>query len=203
MTQTSIEPDIADRYRRRADDFSRKVAAVRPEQWSWQSPCRKWTARDVVEHVIDMHAVTLKPLGRRLSRAPSAVEDPLAAFTGARADVEALLADPETAAVLCDTPGGPKTVAEHIDQVPSTDMPLHGWDLARATGQDSTIAPQDVAQLWESMAALPPPVMEQLRTPGAFGPGVVVFGDEVRVPPDAPLEDRLLGMIGRDPAWRP
>ena len=33
------------------------------------------------------------------------------------------------------------TVAEHIDQVVSADLVLHGWDLARATGQDETMDP--------------------------------------------------------------
>ncbi|MGH4012971.1 MAG: hypothetical protein ACRDSL_03360 [Pseudonocardiaceae bacterium] len=39
---------IADRYRRHADVFERKVATVRPDQWSNQSPCEAWNARDVV-----------------------------------------------------------------------------------------------------------------------------------------------------------
>ena len=36
---------------------------------------------------------------------------------------------------------------------------------------------------------------EPSRTPGLFGP-------PVPVPKDAPLLDRLLGLTGRDPAWR-
>lgn len=51
--------EIADRYRSRADAFECKVAAVRPDQWSNQSPCEDWTARDVVGHIIDMHGVML------------------------------------------------------------------------------------------------------------------------------------------------
>jgi len=42
---------------------------------------------------------------------------------------------------------------------------------------------------------------ERMRTPGAFGPGVVVFGPVVEVPADAPVSDRLLGLLGRDPYW--
>ncbi|MCP2257145.1 hypothetical protein LX15_000830 [Streptoalloteichus tenebrarius] len=38
-----------------------------------------------------------------------------------------------------------------------------------------------------------------IRTPDAFGPGVTVLGAEVEVPEDAPLQDRLLGLFGRDP----
>ena len=59
--------DIADRYRRHADGFERKVKAVRPEQWANQSPCEAWDARGVVEHIVVMHGVML-----RSSTAPSA-----------------------------------------------------------------------------------------------------------------------------------
>jgi len=190
---------ITERYRAHADAFERKVAAVRPDQWSNQSPCAEWTARDVVRHIVEMHEVMLRPLGRSLTPAPSVEEDPLAAFRSARADIEAVLADPALAGFESPTPSGPLTVAQHIDQVISDDMVLHGWDLARATGQDETMDPDDVARLWAMTSALPPELLEKFRTPGAFGPGITVYGPEVKVPEDAPLQDRLLGMIGRDP----
>jgi hypothetical protein len=59
--------------------------------------------------------------------------------------------------------------------------------------------PDDVARLWAATSAIPAELMETYRTPGAFGPGVEVFGPEVAVPEDAPLQDRLLGLIGRNP----
>jgi hypothetical protein len=49
----------------------------------------------------------------------------------------------------------------------------------------------------------PPTWWSFMRTPGKFGPGIVVYGPEVPVPADAPLQDRLLGLIGRDPHWTP
>ncbi|MET0324944.1 MAG: TIGR03086 family protein, partial [Ilumatobacteraceae bacterium] len=49
--------------------------------------------------------------------------------------------------------------------------------------------------LYPGMAAMPP----EMRIPDAFGPGIVVVGPEVPVPADAPLQDRLLGLLGRDP----
>ena len=191
--------EIAERYQRHADDFERRVAAVRPGQWANQSPCAKWDARDVVRHIVDMHGVMLRPLGRALSPAPSVDDDPLAAFRAARADVQAVLDDPRFAAVECNTPTGPMTVEQQIDQVVSDDLVLHGWDLARATGQDDTLDPADVARLWDIATAIPADVMKKYRTPGAFGLGVEVYGPEVVVPADAPLQDRLLGFIGRDP----
>ncbi|TDD33538.1 TIGR03086 family protein [Actinomadura sp. KC06] len=195
--------EIAERYRRRADAFGAKVAAVRGDQWGNRSPCEKWTARDVVQHIVDMHEVMLTPLGRRLSAAPGVAEDPAAAFGAARADVEAVLADPALSGQECDTPSGRLTALQHIDQVVSRDLPLHGWDLAKATGQDDTIDPADVEEASSSMDAIPEETLRMLRTPGAFGPGVEVFGPEVKVGPDASAQDRLLAFIGRDPRWRP
>jgi uncharacterized protein (TIGR03086 family) len=193
---------IADRYRRHAEDFERKVAAVSPEQWSNQSPCAAWTARDVVDHIVSMHGYMLRPLDRELGAAPSVALDPLGAFRAARAQVQAVLDDPQLSGVECDTPGGRMTVEQQIDQVVSDDLVMHGWDLARATGQDDTMDSADVERLWSATSAIPAELMEKYRTPGAFGPGVEVFGPEVDVPEDASLQDRLLGLIGRDPRWR-
>lgn len=193
--------EIADRYRKRADAFERKIAAVRPDQWANPSPCAKWTARDVVDHIRTMHEAMLRPLNRRLGAAPSVAEDPLAAFRAARADVQAVLADPLLARTECGTPAGQLTAERHIDEVVSADLALHGWDLAKATGQDARMAPDDVVGLWVRTAAVPPDLMEKFRTRDAFGPGIEVYGAEVPVPDDAPLQDRLLGTIGRYPNW--
>jgi uncharacterized protein (TIGR03086 family) len=191
--------EIAARYRKRADAFESKIRGVRDDQWSNQSPCEAWDARGVVQHIIDMHGVMLRPFDRGLSAAPSVDDDPLAAFIAARADIEAVLDDPALSAKEVESPTGKSTVADHIDGVISQDMVLHGWDLARATGQDETIDPEEVQRYWGVVSALPADLQEKMRTPGAFGPGVVVFGPEVNVPEDAPLQDRLLGIIGRDP----
>ena len=187
--------EIAERYRRRAEAFEQKVAAVRSDQWENQSPCAKWTARDVVEHVVTMHAVMLTPVARKLEPA----DDPLTAFQEARAAIEDVLDDPVAALTETDTPAGRLTTEQHVDEVVSDDLVLHGWDLARATDQDETMDPVDVERLWASTAAIPAEVMKQFRTPGAFGEGIEVFGPEVEVSVDAPLQDRLLGLIGRQP----
>jgi uncharacterized protein (TIGR03086 family) len=188
--------EIADRYRRHADAFEAKVAAVRPEQWTNRSPCEKWTARDVVDHIVAMHGHMLSPVGRSL---PPSGDDALAAFRAARGAVEEVLADAALAEQQADTPAGRMTVAEQIDRVVSDDLVLHGWDLARATGQDEAMDPDDVERMWAATSAIPAELMEAYRTPGAFGPGVEVFGPQAAVPEDAPLQDRLLGLVGRDP----
>ena len=200
---TSAREAIAERYRRHADAFERIVAAVRPDQWSNRSPCAAWKARDVVGHIVDMHGYMLRPLDRRLGPAPSLADDPLGAFKSARADVEAQFDHPEITGTECDTPAGRMTVEQQIDQMVSEGLVLHGWDPARAIGHDDTIDPQDVERIWSGTSAIPAELMEQYRTPGALGPGVEVFGPEVKVPEDASLQDRLLGPIGRDPNRTP
>jgi uncharacterized protein (TIGR03086 family) len=188
--------EILERYQRRADAFEAKLAAVEPEQWGNPSPCEKWDAGDVVDHMIAMHGYMLRPIGRAL---PEPTGDRLADFRAARQVVGSLLADPAVAAQEVDTPNGTMTFAEQIDGVVSDDLVLHGWDLARSTGQDEAMDPADVERLWASTSAIPAELMEKYRTPGAFGPDVEVFGPEVRVPEEAPLQDRLLGLIGRRP----
>jgi uncharacterized protein (TIGR03086 family) len=72
---------------------------------------------------------------------------------------------------------------------------LHGWDLARGTGQpfhcdlDSTAA----VLAFTSESAKPEHAASR---EGLFGP-------VVPVPEDAPPFDRALGFAGRDPAWKP
>lgn len=192
-----LADDIAARYRRRADRFEALVAGVDPARWDDPSPCAEWRARDVVGHIVDMHGVMLRPLGRDLSSAPAIEDDPVAAFRAARADVEALLDDPGVAASECETPMGRMSVAEHIDGVVSADLVLHGWDLARAAGLDDTINADEIERMWPTIEHIP----DEMRIPGHFGPGIVVFGPEVPMARTASKQDQLLGKIGRDPAW--
>lgn len=206
MSTTSNTADhpvagVIDRYRRRAEAFEHKIANVRPDQWHNPSPCHDWDARGVVSHCLDMHAAMLRPLGRSLSDASPVSDDPLAAFRSARVDLEVVLTNPALAATQCETPNGPMTAATHIDAVASEDLVIHGWDLARATGQDDTIDPDELELLWGGLQALPPDLLDKYRTPGAFGEGITVYGPEVPVPAHAPLQHRVLGAMGRDPNW--
>lgn len=70
------------------------------------------------------------------------------------------------------------------------DLMVHGWDLARATGQPYELDPALVDVLCAEYAALAP-------TARRMG----VFGEEVPVPADAGPFAALLGLTGRDPAW--
>jgi uncharacterized protein (TIGR03086 family) len=179
---------IADHYRKLADAFEAKVAATSPDQWANQSPCAAWTARDLVGHVIDVHAMMLRPLQRPLRDAPAGAEDPLGAFRAARADVEEVLDDPQLAGTEYDGQFGTTKVENTIDQFLGFDLVVHGWDLARATGQDETIDPAEIERISEAFAGMG----DTMREYGVTGP-------EVPVPDDASPQDRFLGALGRRP----
>ncbi|MFC6082902.1 TIGR03086 family metal-binding protein [Sphaerisporangium aureirubrum] len=72
---------------------------------------------------------------------------------------------------------------------------LHGWDLARATGQSFTCDPASTEAVLAFTAATAQPDQAAGRE-GLFGP-------VIEIPGDAPAFDRLLGFAGRDPGWRP
>lgn len=71
---------------------------------------------------------------------------------------------------------------------------MHGWDLARATGQPWQ---PPVAATTASLDFAP-----TMLTPDYQGQGKT-FGPPVTVAADAPPLEQLLGISGRDPAWRP
>jgi uncharacterized protein (TIGR03086 family) len=75
------------------------------------------------------------------------------------------------------------------------ELVMHGWDLARGTGQDFRCDPVSTAAVLEFTA-------ESAKPENAAG-REGVFGPVVDVPEGAPALDRALGFAGRDPAWTP
>ena len=66
------------------------------------------------------------------------------------------------------------------------DVLVHGWDLAKATGQDATLPPELVRGCLDVVE----PQLSMLQASGAFGAAV-------ETAPDADPQTRLLGMLGR------
>lgn len=89
--------------------------------------------------------------------------------------------------------GGATMPADVIGTVALDELVLHGWDLARATGQPFGCDPANAEAVFAftSMSAQPE---QAANREGVFGP-------VVKVPEDASVVDRALGFAGRDPAW--
>jgi len=180
----------AERHRQLAGGFTDRVLGTR--DWDAPSPVEGWVARDVVGHLIEwLPGLLAGGAGIELATDVSVDDDPAAAWLAHVAAVQALLDDPATADRLLQNQYiGQLPVDQAIDRFYTTDVFLHTWDLARATGQDDRLDPQLCADLLAGME----PIDELLRSSGQYGA-------RVPVPPDAGPQDQLIGFIGRDPFW--
>ncbi|MFG2040305.1 TIGR03086 family metal-binding protein [Dactylosporangium sp. NPDC048998] len=197
------EPDTARDYRVLADGFLARVRATPADRWDAPSPCRGWSARDVVAHLINGHRGFLAMAGGPppapadgvgvgpMSGAPPVADgaDLAAAFAACRDDMLAMLADPGRAALRL--PGGPMgavPVAQAVAVVGSIELLVHTWDLARATGGDETLDPAQVARTHRAAE----PYAAGLLATGAFDP-------PVPAPDGADAQTRFLCFAGRKP----
>ncbi|WP_306338411.1 TIGR03086 family metal-binding protein [Streptomyces sp. KL118A] len=182
---------------------ARIAERVTDEQLSAPTPCPDYAVRHLLGHLIGLsHAfqgAARKEFGPALDTPPGDSLPDVA--PGWRAELAQALAglarawrDPEawqgmTRAGGLDLPG------EVAGLVALDELVVHGWDLARATGQE--YAP-DEASLGAAEALLKPAGNGDGEGDGGEGG---LFGTPVPVPGDAPLLDRVIGLSGRDPGW--
>ena len=171
-----------------AGEFTRLVAAT--PDWAAPAPVDGWTARDVVDHLVTWFPGFLAAGGIDLPAGPAVAQDPLAAWQHHADAVQALVTargDEEFTHPYVGT----QSLAQAVDRFYTSDVFMHAWDLARAGGQEARLDEDFAGELLEGMR----PIEAMLRDSGQYGPAVPV-------PDDAPVVDRLMGFVGRDPAWR-
>lgn len=174
------------RYARVASAFGVAVGRVPPTLWGASTPCGLWTVRDLVAHVAGNTGVFLTLAGESAPVLPPVDADPAATWRAADREMRAALADPLVAALAFEGYFGPTTFAGAVDSFATFDLIVHRWDLARATGQDSGIGPDDLVRV----AAQAREFGAALRRPGICGPAL-------EPPPNADEQTRLLAFLGR------
>lgn len=172
-----------------AGEFSRLVAGT--TDWSAPAPVEGWTARDVVDHLVTWFPGFLSAGGVDLPSGPSAADDPVGAWRHHAGAVQELVEE-RGGESFTHPYVGPGQLDTTVDRFYTADVFMHSWDLARATGQEARLDEDEAATMLAGMQA----IEQVLRDSGQYGPAVPV-------PDDAPVVDRLMGFIGRDPAWRP
>lgn len=190
----TIDQDLAPA----AEQVSRLAAGVRDEQLDLSTPCAQWSVADLLRHLLELTsaftaAARKAPFpgdgsGRPAQLPPdwrSLLGDRLAVLVAAWREPEAWEGEAEA--------GGVTMPADVMGVVALDELVLHGWDLARATGQSFDADPASVQACTGFAAAMSVPGEEAGRA-GLYGP-------VVEVPADARGLDRLLGLAGRDPAW--
>jgi uncharacterized protein (TIGR03086 family) len=91
--------------------------------------------------------------------------------------------------------GGVDLPGEVAAVVALDELVVHGWDLARATGQPYKCD--------RSSLEIVHGFIQQVAAPEAASQRNGIFGPVVAVPAEAPLLDRVIGLAGRDPHWCP
>jgi uncharacterized protein (TIGR03086 family) len=195
VTPVDLEPAA----RRLAD----LVGGVPDELLDAPTPCPAYTLGDLVDHVggaaSAFTGAAAKDLGDATSQGPSGDASRLPDDWRTRIprDLVALAdawRDPAAWTGMTKA-GGVDLPGEVAGLVALDELVVHGWDVARATGQAYDVDAASLEAVHGFVAQFSEPGQEEMRA-GLFGPVVVV-------PEDAPLLDRVIGLTGRDPAWSP
>ncbi len=180
------------------DDLAVVVDGIEPDQLSGPTPCTERDVATLRSHTIGWLDAFASGFADPNGKAPlEHVED----FAVDKAGTQVRDAAKRLDAAITDGAG------ERPLFIGTSSMPgemslsmilweyvVHGWDLARATGQDWT---PDTAAVEAALEFAP-----GMLTPDFQGEGKA-FAPPVPVREDAAPLDRLLGLSGRDPAWTP
>lgn len=180
------------------------VAQIRDEQWDMvmppdfatsAAPDRPLTLREVINYhayddawVPDMLAGrTMDEVGANAFKGDLLGDDPKGNFAAIadKACAAAQGLDDLERTVHCSF--GDFPAREYLWQINSF-RGLRARDIAKVIGADTRLPDPLVQGLWDELA----PHAEEWRAIGVFGP-------KVEVPEDAPLQDRLLALTGRQP----
>jgi uncharacterized protein (TIGR03086 family) len=190
------DTDRVDELSRAVDQTEAIISRVRPDQAAQPTPCDPWDVRALVGHVVhDVRQFTARARGGETnteeSRTPDIGDDWVGAY---RQAADSLLGAWRKEGAV------ERTVELPFGTVPATwfvgqqlaDLVVHGWDIAKATGQSTELDPElgRFALEWGK---------ENLR-PQFRGKE---FAAEVPIGDEAPVHDRLAGFFGRDPSWTP
>lgn len=173
------------------DATRRVVAGVDARQWRLPTPCSDWTVADLLAHLVNgnrMFAAVVRGEQSTEDKSPAAEQDAsqLADYDAAAGELLDAFGTPGALERTVSVPFGtvPGAVALHLRIV---ELLVHGWDLARATGQQldvpDAIAEQELAFTRTALQQVPPD-----RSP---------FGLPQPAPADAGALDQLVALLGR------
>lgn len=180
-----------------AAEMRRIANGVRDDQLDAPTPCAEWSVRELAGHVRGLTAAFIRTARHEPTGEPPPVEAKLPDDWREQLghDLDTLVAAwREPAAWRGEAEAGGITMpSAELATVVLDELVLHGWDLARATGQRFTATDHDVVICTGFAAAMSTPEMLESRD-GLYGPIVDTGPDPTRL-------HALLGLAGRDPGW--
>lgn len=178
-----------------ADTIAALLPGVTDNDLDARTPCPDYAVRDLLFHLIGLSVAfrdaARKDLGPTTGTPPGTITtdlpDEWRTILPARlTDVAEAWHDPAAWQGMTQA-GGINLPGAIAGQVALNELIVHGWDLARATGQPYRPAEESLRGSYELM-------LPAAESGGMFGPPVAVADD-------APLLDRVVGLSGRDPDW--
>jgi uncharacterized protein (TIGR03086 family) len=168
------------------------VEGVTPDQFDMPTPCDGWSVSELLNHVVSGNlwaaelatGKTIEEVGDRLD-GDTVGDDPHAAYQASAQLAAAAFNAPGAMDAPCAVSYGPVPGSVYCGHR-IIDVAIHGWDLAKGTGQDTTIDPE----LVEALTAIVAPQIDMLTGSGAFGTTVGVAAT-------ADPQTRLLAQLGR------
>ena len=169
------------------------VRGVRDDQLGEPTPCPEFTVRDLLHHLVQV-AQNFQALAHRkdvdwAAGPPALTGDWRAEFAAEMRALTDVWADPSSLDGQSPGMGLPQRV---VGLMVVTDLVVHGWDLAAATGRAYRVDPRLLAALGEFLDLMG----DTGRQMGAFGP-------EVSAPEGGDEFAGLLARTGRHANWRP
>lgn len=174
--------------------FRSVLANVQPDQWDLPTVNDEWTVRGVVNHIIGGSRWTTNiasgvgsdwPEGDLIGSA-----DPLQAHQAAHDEMLAAYDDPEAWDRTMQGPVG-EMPASLVLTFRTSELLHHSWDVAKATGQSTDIAPEQSQMMLDGMRAA---FANFDRNDAGFQEQ---FMPEKPVADDAPAADRLAAFLGK------
>ncbi|MEV5544423.1 TIGR03086 family metal-binding protein [Saccharopolyspora shandongensis] len=185
---------------RAAASLREVVRNIKPDQLDAPTPCAEYDVRKLMNHLL-FWGPSLEAAARKETVPPPAGAEQDLDLTGGdwAADLAALLdrtagswSEPSAWEGTTHMGGPTEMPASLVGGMIVVELVVHGWDLAKATGQ--RVAPDgDVLDY----------VHDEVAKTAEQGRAMGVYDAEVTIPDTASTLDRILGRTGRNPAWTP
>jgi len=182
--------DPIERVERATAFAAGKVKGVAPDDLSKPTPCAEFDVRALLNHLVGglgMLRVAAEggkaspPQGDHLGPDAGAVYDERRAALVTALRGNGVL-DRNWEMPFGSLPGSTMAAIAFMEHL------THAWDVAKATGQDTTLPAELVKECAETVA----PMDQMLRMPGVCGPAVTVADD-------ASAQDKFIAFMGRRP----
>jgi uncharacterized protein (TIGR03086 family) len=182
-----LQPDDhrTDDHRTAMETFQDVLANVTGDQWNAATPCDGWDVTALVDHVISGNTWVQTMAGRKPAPIPGGNKKASVALSGAGA--HDVFASKDGLTRTYDLPFG-ATPGSRFVTMRTNDLMTHAWDLAKATGQPTDLAPDLCTQLLIENKSL---VTDAVRGEGKM------FGAEQQAAEGATAADRLAAFLGR------